>query len=122
VIYLAESAITACEASAISAEHLAALPAQWRDQVRPRRGSATATLIEALTAAPILDIARAQAATGASRPRTYDALDRLHDAGVLDEITGAGRNRIWVASEVLTELQTLEERIGLRANPSVGKS
>lgn len=37
---------------------------------------------------------------------------------MLVEITGHGRNRIWVASDVLTELSNLEERIGVRSRPS----
>ena len=55
--------------------------------------------------------------TGVSRPRTYQAIDRLVEVGVLDEITGGGRNRIWVASEVMTELRSLEELIGVRSKP-----
>lgn len=118
VTYMAESSVSACSAAQESATYLATLPDQWRHQVRPRRGSAAETLIEGLMANSILDIARAEAVTGASRPRTYQAIDRLVGAGVLDEITGGGRNRIWVAHDVLTELRTLEERIGVRSKPS----
>jgi Fic family protein len=118
VTYMAESSISACDAARESATYLATLPDRWRDQVRARRGSAAETLINGLMANSILDIARAEAVTGASRPRTYQAIDRLAGAGVLDEITGGGRNRIWVAHDVLTELRTLEERIGVRSKPS----
>jgi Fic family protein len=118
ISYLAEAAVSACEASEESAKHLATLPEQWHDLVRPRRGSAAATLIDNLMANSILDITRAESVTGVSRPRTYEAIDRLNEAGVLDEITGGGRNRIWVASDVMTELRTLEERIGIRSKPS----
>lgn len=118
IIYMAEASVNACEASQESAKHLATLPEQWRDRVRARRGSAAATLIDNLMANSILDITRVESVTGASRPRAYQAIDRLHEAGVLDEITGGGRNRIWVASDVMTELRTLEERIGLRSKPS----
>lgn len=115
VTYMAEASVNACEASQDSAKHLATLPEQWREQVRPRRGSAAETLIDNLMANSILDITRAESVTGASRPRTYQAIDRLHEAGVLDEMTGGGRNRIWVASDVMTELRSLEERIGVRS-------
>ena len=102
ITYMAEAAVNACEASQVSATHLATLPEQWHDQVRPRRGSAAETLIDNLMGNSILDITRAESVTGASRPRTYQAIDRLHEAGVLDGDTGGGRNRIWVASDVMT--------------------
>lgn len=116
--YVAESAIAAAEASIDSADHLAALPVRWHEAARARRGSSAYTLIERLLTTPIMDIATAEIATGTSRVRTYEAIDRLASAGILHEITAAGRNRIWVASEVMTELDELERRIGVRSVPS----
>ena len=60
----------------------------------------------------------AEAITGSTPIRTYEAIDTLVSAGVLHEITGASRNRIWVAGDVMAELETLNERIGLRSRPS----
>lgn len=118
VAYVAGSAIAAAEASVESADRLAELPPRWTDTVKARRGSSARALVEGLLQNPILDIHRASAITGSTRIRTYEAIDRLQEAGVLDEITGAGRNRIWVAGEVMTELRALEERIGRRSRPS----
>ncbi|HSX68921.1 Fic family protein [Nocardioides sp.] len=118
VAYVAGSAIAAAEASVESADRLAELPAHWADAVQARRGSSARTLVDGLLKNPILDIHRASAVTGSTKIRTYEALDRLQSTGVLDEITGAGRNRIWVAGDVMTELRALEERIGRRSRPS----
>jgi Fic family protein len=118
IAYVAGSATTAAEASVESADRLAELPARWADAVKARRGSSARALVEGLLQNPILDIHRASASTGSTKIRTYEAIDRLQAAGVLDEITGAGRNRIWVAGDVMTELRALEERIGRRSRPS----
>ncbi|MEQ6901086.1 Fic family protein [Nocardioides sp. YIM 152588] len=118
VAHLAESAIAAAGAAAVSADHLASLPTVWRQAVPARRGSSVDRLLAGLLDHPILDIALAREVSGSTPIRTYEALDRLTDAGVLDEITGRGRNRVWVAADVMAELGELERRIGLRAKPS----
>ncbi len=117
VAYVASSAVAAAEAAVESADRLASLPARWTEAVKARRRSSVRNLVDALLQNPILDIQRAAAITGSTRIRTYEAIDRLQDAGVLDEITGARRNRIWVAGDVMTELRALEERIGRRSDP-----
>jgi len=117
VRYVAHCTSTAAEAALVTADRLAELPPLWRSQVTARRGSSARTLVDALLTAPVLDIARAEAVTGSSRPRAYDALDHLTQAGVLTEITGGSRSRVWVASAVMDELSELEERIGLRSQP-----
>lgn len=122
VAYVAVSAIAAAEASVESADRLATLPTYWADAVKARRGSSARALVEGLLRNPILDIHRASSVTGSTRIRTYEAIDRLQEAGILDEITGASRNRIWVAGDVMTELRALEERIGRRSKPSANRT
>lgn len=53
---------------------------------------------------------RAQAAFG-STAAAYRAIDRLTSAGVIEEITGRKKDRVWVASEVMAELDDLDRRI-----------
>ncbi|MGM7696581.1 Fic family protein [Microbacterium sp. A84] len=118
VEYVARSAHTAAIASLASADRLAALPDEWRERVRPRRGSSAATLLNKLAIRPVLDASIATAATGSTLARTYDALDQLTEAGVLEEITGHSRNRVWLAVDIMDELGELEQRIGLRSKPS----
>ena len=118
VSYVAEAAISAAEAAQVSADHLSLLPHMWQAKVKPRARSSANKLIDGLLQVPILDLRRAQAVTSSTPIRTLEAIARLVDDGVLEEITGHGRNRVWVAPDVMTELSELEERIGLRAKPS----
>lgn len=115
--YVASSTRHAAEASVETAQHLASLPEQWNEAVGARRGSAPRRLADHLVESPVPDIERVEALTGVSRARPYDAIDRLVDAGVLDEVTGGSRNRVWAAHEVMGELELLEERIGRRSVP-----
>lgn len=118
VRYVAASSIAAADAAEVTAQRVRELPGRWHTSVRPRRGSSVDLLIKGLVRNPILDLDRAQKITGSAPSRVYAALDRLVEAGVLIEITGHGRNRIWTAHEVMAELSELETRVGQRAVPS----
>ena len=117
VSYLAEATEHAATESAESAARLATLEESWRDRVRPRAGSSAATLIGGLLRHAVLDIRLARLVTGSSETRTYEALDRLVEHDVLREITGGGRNRVWVAVDVMDEVADLDDRIGRRMAP-----
>jgi Fic family protein len=114
VAYVAANAVTASTEAFVSAEALAALPAQWRDHVQPRRNSAADKLLDRLLDAPVLTDRSAAAVADASVRRAADALDKLTSAGVLTEVTGLARDRVWVAGDVLDEIDRLETRIGRR--------
>lgn len=118
VEYMLSAADAATREATVSAERLRRMPEQWLNQVRPRRGSSAYKLIEGLLRDPILNAQVAQKITGSSAPRTYEAIDRLADEGVLHEITGHSRNRVWSVSDVATELADLDARIGARTKPS----
>ncbi|MGH2602750.1 MAG: Fic family protein [Haloechinothrix sp.] len=118
VSYLAAAADAATSEASVSAERLGEMPQKWRDSVRPRANSSAAKLIDNLVANPVINAQIAQKMTGSAAPRTYEAIEKLTDAGVLREITGGARNRVWVASDVASEIADLDERIGRRARPS----
>jgi Fic family protein len=118
VSYLARAAEAAAGEAAVSAQRLQEMPEAWRDAVRPRAGSSAASLIDLLVTRPVLNAELAQQLTQSSAPRTYEAIERLAEAGVLREITGSARNRVWVAGDVLTEVADLDGRIGRRTTPS----
>ncbi|UYM07747.1 Fic family protein [Solicola gregarius] len=118
VAYLATAAANATGEASISAERLGAMPQTWRDLVRPRANSSAAKLIDGLVTNPVINAPAAQRITGSATPRTYQAIERLSEAGVLREITGRSRSRVWVASDVVTEIGDLDERIGRRTRPS----
>jgi len=114
VRYTAEATASASVAAATSAAALAELPHQWRDRIRLRKGSAADKLLDPLLETPVLTDKTAAAAAGSSVRRAYDALGRLTEVEILTEVTGRERDRVWVATEVLDEIDRLERRIGHR--------
>ncbi|WP_375002841.1 Fic family protein [Aeromicrobium sp. CTD01-1L150] len=118
VRYTASAAITAAEAAEVTAARLAAMPASWQDRVGTRRGSSARALIEGLLTTPVLDLGVAKSITRSAPGRTLEGLARLTEAGVLREITGGRRGRIWLCDDVMDEVSELEQRIGTRSRPS----
>lgn len=116
--YLASAAETATSEASVSAQRLGEMPQKWRDIALPRANSSVAKLIDGLVATPVLNAHIAQQMTGSAAPRTYEAIEKLADVSILREITGGTRNRIWVASDVVTEIVDLDERIGRRVKPT----
>lgn len=94
-----------------SIDRIKALPAEWMDEVKPRRGSAIATLLPVFFDHPVMNAEDVERHSGAKTVQTYAAIDRLVDAGVIREITGRKRDRVWVASDLLVELDELDRRI-----------
>jgi Fic family protein len=99
------------------ATDLAALRAQWREAVGARRGSAAAGLLESLLRQPVVDIDTLRTLTdGVADKNIYVAIGRLESAGVLTELSGAGRNRVWAAMGVLELLERVEAQLGRRGH------
>lgn len=61
----------------------------------PRSDAAAWAFVEELPAHPILAAATAIRATGRSKPRVYDALASLENAGVLRPLSYKRRDRSW---------------------------
>jgi len=119
--YVAQATIHACAAAEESAGSLSALPQRWREIACPRADSAESALIERLLDTPIFDAADAVAMTGRSEVATYNALNRLTEAGILDLLSANKRNRVWAAGDVLAELDALTAAIGRRATLASGR-
>lgn len=107
----ARSARAAAMCSRASIARIKALPEEWMAEVRPRAGSAAAALIPAFYDHPVMTAAEIEKHSGASTQAAYSAIDRLEDAGFIREITGRKRDRVWVASELMAELDDLDRRI-----------
>jgi Fic family protein len=119
VRYLARAALIAVEAAAESASALAALPERWAELAGTRARSAAAVLTDQLLEHPVVTSSSAmELAGGASRSAVFAALEQLEAAEVLTEITGQSRERVWVAHDVLDELDRLTERVGVRTRPT----
>lgn len=75
--------------------------AQWRERTEAEtadlQGRTPTRLIAALAAHPMLAAPQAEAETGASRAAVQRNLDVLQDRGLVREVTGQGRFRVWAA-------------------------
>lgn len=112
--YVARGTLHAGEAAEESARRLAGLPDRWRAIARPRANSADEALLARLLDVPIFNAETARSITGTTDASTYRALGRLTEAGILELLSTGTRNRVWAASDVLTELDALAEAIGRR--------
>lgn len=101
----------AAEQSRISIQRIAALPGEWAAEVKPRAGSAVAALLALFYDHPVMAAAEIESLAVASTAAAYVALDRLESAGVIREVTGRKRDRVWVASDLLAELDDVDRRI-----------
>jgi hypothetical protein len=76
--------------------------AQWRARAEAETadlsGRTPARLIAALVAYPMLAAPKAEAETGASRAAVQRNLDVLVSRGLVREVTGQGRFRVWAAA------------------------
>ena len=112
ILLFAQSARVAATASRETIARLKAMPDEWRADLKPRAGSLSEALIDAFTDHPVMSVHEIDAVTSdTTRSQAYRVIDRLVDAGFLEEITGRKRDRIWAASEVLAALADLGCRI-----------
>jgi Fic family protein len=127
--FAAATSMAASAGHRLAAE-LAELRQAWWEAARPRRSSAVAIILERLLQQPVVDIdalrtiAGEAAADGAGErgrvadKNLYRAVDRLTEADVLTELSGAGRNRVWAALDVLDLLEQFEASLGRRRLPA----
>jgi Fic family protein len=95
------------------ADDVRALQRGWTERTRhPRRDSAAATLIRRLPEDPIVDLAAARRLTDASAQATLRGIDRLVEAGVLRELSGRQRGRLWESVGLFALLDDLEVSSG----------
>lgn len=94
--------IAAVEAGSLAAlgllDRLTAWQAQAEAALGEMSGRTPARLIAVLTARPVVSAPMAEAESGASRAAVQRNLDRLTAAGLIREITGQGRYRLWTAA------------------------
>lgn len=104
------SARAAAECSRPTIVRLQEMPEAWSAELRPRAGSAAATFIRAFSDHPVMRAGDLEALVG-SPAAAYRAIDQLTRSGFIEEVTGRTRNRVWAASEVMAELDDLDQRI-----------
>lgn len=105
------SARVAAVESRISMAQLRSLPTEWRALLSGRRSRAADRIIDALFDNPVMAADEIVDASGSVATAAYAAIDRLTDAGIVTEITGRKRDRVWAATDALGELDELDRRI-----------
>lgn len=85
----------------------------------PRSDAAAWAILDVLPAHPIITAPVAAAATGRAKPRVYQALESLEQAGVLLPLTKKRRNRSWEARGLLSLLEGLEAGERPRRTPDM---
>ncbi|MFV0384393.1 hypothetical protein [Paracoccus sp. (in: a-proteobacteria)] len=89
------------EGSAEARLHLVRVGEWAADALRrtaPIKGSNPARVIAALAAQPLMTTAMVEEATGASRDTAERLLARMYDMGLVRELTGTRRFRLWAAA------------------------
>lgn len=110
------SSIIAAEESAVTAEHLSRMPAEWLESAgRPRSGSAARRIVDSLLDVPVFSAEDVEARIGGATSSIYAALGRLESRGVIRPLTNRVRDQVWGAAALLDELDDLGVRIGTRA-------
>jgi Fic family protein len=69
---------------------------------------------EVLIAHPVLDSALLQRQLDVSAPSANGAIEKLLEAGILRQVGGNVRHRVWAAIDVLDALDAFAERAGRR--------
>lgn len=119
----ASAAAYAAEAGVRLADELREVVAGWHAAVRPRAGSAVASLLDALVRQPVVDVDQVSQIATVDASNRHRAVRRLLDAGVLVPLTSGKRNRVLGAVDVLELLERFErDVVGLRQPPSALRS
>lgn len=108
-------AITEASFSAISnGRHLAAdligIRDRWNAVLTARSDSSAHRLMELLPAKPVVTAASVASALDISTVAAGTAITKLAAAGVLTQVGGGSRNRIWQASEILDAVDAFAAR------------
>lgn len=111
IALFARSARIAAREARTTIDRITSLPEEWRSLVRARAGSALTELLTAFYDHPVMSTASVEKFSGVGVSQSYASIDRLVEAGILREITGRKRDRVWVASDLLAELDDLDRRI-----------
>jgi len=112
ILLFAQSARVAATASRDTLARLKGMPDEWRDEPHPRPGSVADVLIDAFYHHPVMSVQEIDAATrGTSTSQAYRVVDQFVTAGLIEEITGRKKDRVWAAADVIAELDDLDRRI-----------
>jgi len=88
------------------------IEAEWRERVgRVRANSATDLLLHSLIGAPVITVGSAAGLIGRSFPQVNEAVQRLVDGEILQQVSVGKRNRAFEAPAVIEAFTGLERRL-----------
>jgi Fic family protein len=94
------------------AERIAVLQERWRDAARrPRAGSAAEKIIQMLPAYPIFKVSTAAELAGVVYEAARLAVVRLEDAGVVRQLPGRRRDRLYEAGQLFELIDRFEREL-----------
>lgn len=109
VQFFLSAVIEQAKESAMLSQKLFALRQKYQEMVRKKRASALAAdLIDSLFVTPGLTINSAAKVLKVSYPSAQLAVEKLVEAGILHETLGRKRNRLFIASGILSTLTVKE--------------
>lgn len=106
----------AAEETQRTAQKLLALPGSWQERITVREGSAAQRLVAVLLNTQTLTSQWVERELQVTPRTAFGGIEDLEEAGIVSEITGRKRHRVWVVTEVMAELEELNRRIGARVN------
>jgi Fic family protein len=122
ILDFAEATRIASEQAADLAASIADLRDAWLERAgQPRAKSAPRRIIEGLIQHPILTVESAADAIGGSQEGARLALNRLQEAGVVNQITLGKRNRAWAADAVFDLLDEFDMSMGTLDDETEGR-
>ncbi|OUE10404.1 Adenosine monophosphate-protein transferase SoFic [Clavibacter michiganensis] len=89
-------------------------PGAWRREVGTRAGSATDHVLDALVGLPVFTAEHLSGRTGLGDRAAYRAIEQLEGSRIITEVTERKRDRVYAVTDVLDELEDLDDRIRSR--------
>ena len=102
IIFFLRGVAEQAEDAIVRANKLQKLSSEYREQLQNSRSSAALLkLAERLFKSPMITVQLAKKILGHSQPSAQHNIDRLVAAGILEEITGRQRGRVYVANRIM---------------------
>lgn len=109
--FFAQTTVAASRAAEDFGVRLTALQAEWKEKATVRSGSTADRVIDRLPAQPVIDVRKAAALAGTSEEAARQALNRLAERGVLEQVTKRNWGRAWEAVGLWNLLDRFEQRL-----------
>ena len=118
--FFLEAVETQAKDAIVRTDELLSLWQHWRQRLQVTRTSALSLkLVDELFLHPMMNARMVRERLGVTPRAAQMNIDRLIDAGILEEITGRRRNRIYAAHEIIS---ILERESGVRVGEEVPRS